>query len=208
MNLLLKYIGDNYPKVKVGVSYSNPYESLNKKTVRENLENVLRIYDYNENYIPKRVEDSFRITNVDYKYMDKLVSSLDYTEAKAISLTSALIHNPKVIILEDYTDTLINSDRKELSRLLRLLKNKYNKTIILFTKDTQFTYEISDQVFLLNDEEIVKYGDRYILKDIDLLDKLGLEVPNIISFISLCNKNGHEIGDYISILDLIKIYAS
>ncbi len=204
MNKIIDNLNEDSPKTKVGITYSNPYQSFNNDTIFNNLANVLRIYDYSENYIDERVLNSFKILELDNKYFDKKINDLDYNEAKQISLTSALIHNPKVIILEDYTDTLTSSDKKELSRLLRRLKNKYNKIILLFTKDTQFSYEISDYVYLLDKDNIVAEGDKYIFKNISLVNKLGLEVPKIIKFISECNKNNHEISYYTSILDLIK----
>ena len=201
---ILKNIENNVKKVKCGYCTSNPYDLLKKKTVKECLQRVLQIYDYDEKYIEKRVYDSFRILDMDTKYLDYNISDLDYVEAKKISLLVSLIHNPKIIILEDFTDTLVNFDRKQVSRLLRLLKNKYKKIILLFTKDTDFCYEISDYIYVLDNKKIVKEGNKYILKDIKLLNKLGLKVPPIIEFIAYCNKNNHEIGDYTSILDLIK----
>ncbi len=198
---ILKGIDTN---IKYGYCTSNPYKSLKQKTVKDCLQMVLEINNYDEKYINKRAKDSFRLLDMDSKYLDYNICDLDYIEAKKISLLASLIHNPKIIIIEDYTDTLTNSDKKQISRLLRLLKNKYKKIILLFTKDTGFCYEISDNIFLLNNERIIKYGDKYILKDIKLLKKIGLEVPPIIEFIDYCNKNNHEIGDYTSILDLIK----
>ena len=190
--------------IKIGYVKVNPYDMFSKKTVKEELENILKINNYKEKNIKHRVEEALNLVDLDNKYLNKKCNELNYDEAKKISLVCALIHNPKILVLEDYTDNLTYNNRKELSRTLRLLKNRYSKIIILLTKDTVFTYENSDYVYLVNDKEIVKEGDRSILNNTNLLNKLDLEIPPIIKFINECNKNNHEINYFSNILDLIK----
>jgi energy-coupling factor transporter ATP-binding protein EcfA2 len=89
-------------------------------------------------------------------------------------------------------------------RLIRILKNRYNKIIILITKDTSFCYEIGSYIYIVNENTILRRGDYNILKNTSLLSRLNLRVPEIIKFTKEYKKNSDEIDDYNNILDLIK----
>ena len=129
---------------------------------------------------------------------------LNVRDAKKVALACILIYNPKVIILDEFTNGLTSEDKSDLVRLLKTLKNKYRKIIILLSKDTTFCYQISDYIYLMSYTRLVKEGKRSILEDEELLSEINLPVPHIASFVNLCNKKGHEINHYTNILDLIK----
>ncbi len=189
--------------IKIGVCRSNPY-IRSSKSIREQLKNILMINNYKEKEINQRIKQSLMLVNLNEEYLDKKTSELEYVEAKKVSLIYSLVHNPQIIVIEDYTDGIINNDKKDFARLIRILVKKYNKIVILLTKDTSFCYEVSDTVFLLNDKKIVKVSNKSIIENTVLLTKLGLEVPPIVRFINECKKNNHDIDYYNNILDLIK----
>ncbi len=190
--------------IKVGMCRSNPYEIIKNKIIKDYLRHILEINNYKDKHIEARISQSLKLVNLDNEILYKNINELSYKEAKKISLISSLIHNPKIIVIEDYTDGIIDSDKKEFARLIRVLKNKYKKIIIFLTKDTTFCYTTSDIIYLLNNEKIVQKGNKSILKNTNLLNKLGLEVPKIINFINECKKNNHELDEYDNILDIIK----
>ena len=151
-----------------------------------------------------RVQDALTLVGLDESYLNIDPQILNLVDAKKVALASVLVYNPSVIILDEFTNGLSNGDKNDLIRMLRLLKNNYNKTIILLTKDTTFAHQISDEVFLLHLTKLVAHGDRTILRDCEVLKNIGLEVPPIVDFVDICNKKGHDINYYVNIQDLIK----
>jgi len=190
--------------IKVGICKSNPYEMVKSKKIKDYFRYILELNNYKDKSINIRINQSLKLVGLDNELLDKKISKLSYIEAKKISLVSALIHNPRIIIIEDYTDGMVDHDKKEFARLIRVLKNKYKKIIIFLTKDTTFCYTTSDIIYLLDDKKIIQKGNKSILKNTNLLNKLGLEIPPIINFINECKKNNHELDEYNNILDLIK----
>lgn len=188
-------------KIKIGYVKSPLYDNFNEKRVIDNFKRILNNTKYN---VDKRIEESLKIVDINKDMLKRKYDDLNYIELKKISLALALLNNPNVLILEDYTEGLNNNDKVELSRLLRMLKNKYNKMIILISKDTDYCYTISDYIYLLDDKHIVKSGNKLILKDINLLKNLNLKIPDIIKFITEYKKHNSEFNDYNNILDLIK----
>ena len=205
IGLLLTKNEVNSGKVKcstqnIGYVLNNPYDMFKHKTIYDELYSYMQRY---KNKSDSRIEEALKLVNLDSDYLGKLPSDLNINESRKLSLACTLISNPKVIILDSITSGLISKDKKELIRLLKILKNKYNRIIILITKDTDFCYEVSDYVYLFNEGKIIESGKKEILETFDL-NSINLEVPNIISFVKSCRKQGHDISYYTNIMDLIK----
>ena len=174
------------------------------KTVLDELSFALKCFKYKTDKINERVNNALKLVDLNESYLELNPLELKLIDAKKLALACILIYNPSIIILDEYTNGLSNSEKNDLARLLRMLKNKYRKTIILLSKDTSFCYQITDYVYIFNLTRLVCHGKKDILHDEELLNSLNLEVPKIVSFVNECNKKGHEINYYSNILDLIK----
>lgn len=204
LNKIYAFIGDeiNISNTKdIGYVKCFMYDMYKYEKVKDNLENELTNKKYSKS---KRIEDSLKLVNLNADILNKNIDELTYIELKKLSFIMAVINNPRIIILENFTEGLSNSEKYSLSILLRMLKNKYSKIIILIGKDTDYYYRISDYIFLTKDKKIIKYGNKNILQDIELLNKNNIKVPYIVEFINEYKKHNKEFNDYNNILDLIK----
>lgn len=188
----------------VGYVFKNPYEMFFNKTVKDELEYAMKYYTKMTKRTTMRILDALLLVGLDESYLNLNPQILTLVDAKKIALACALIINPKILILDEFTSGITSSDKNDLERLLRLLKNKYKKTIIFITKDTNFAYQISDKVYIMSLTKIIKVGEKTLLTDEELMKECNLEVPKIASFINYCNKKGHEITQYTNIHDLLK----
>ena len=194
----------NKLRFDTGYVFKNPYDMFFNKTVREEIEFGMKYFKYKTDKINLRTIDALKLVGLDESYLNLDPQILTLVDAKKVALACSLVYNPNIIILDDFTSGLNYKDKDELIRLFRTLKNKYKKTIILLSKDTSFAYQISDEIYLMNLTKIVARGDKTILRDSEVLEKIGLEVPPIVKFTLECNKKGHDINHYTNILDLIK----
>jgi len=116
-----------------------------------------------------------------------------------------LIYNPKVLILDEPTLGLSEKDKKELIRMIRFLKNKFSKTIIILTKDTDFLYKIANYNYVIHNGEIVDEGQDLILTNKSMLDKYELYYPKCLKFVNLAKKkHDADLEYYKEVKDLIK----
>lgn len=194
----------NKLRLETGYVFKNPYDMFINKTVEKELQFGMKYFKYKTDKMAIRVPDALKLVGLDESYLRLNPLRLTLVDAKKVALACVLIYNPSIIILDEFTTGLSHSDKEELMRLLRLLKNKYRKTIIMLSKDTSFCYTISDYVYLMKLTKIVAKGDRTLLEDSEVLENCGLKVPEIVTFVQACNKKGHEIDYYTNILDLIK----
>ncbi len=191
-------------RLETGYVYKNPYDMFFNKTVEKEIEFGIKYFKYRTKKRSMRVQDALTLVGLDESYLKINPKILNLVDAKKVALACVLAYNPSVIILDEYTNGLSNKDKNDLIRLLRILKNNYNKTVIVLTKDTTFAHQVSDEVFLLHLTKLVAKGDRSLLRDAQVLKSIGLEIPQIVKFVDLCNKKGHDISYYVNIQDLIK----
>lgn len=200
-----KYIKNiNGLRMNVGYLKENPNEFLFNKTVKSELEFGLKYFKYKLNKKNIRISESLKLVGLNEEYLKRRIDSLNISEKKKVSLASILIFNPGVIILEEPSMFLNYRDNEKLIKLIKLLKDKYNKTIILISKDTNLSYKVSDEIILLNKGSIVYAGNKSILEDEKVLNNINVDIPEIVKFINISNKFDANLTYTSNILDLIK----
>jgi energy-coupling factor transporter ATP-binding protein EcfA2 len=200
-----KYIKNiNSLRMNVGYLKENPNEFLFNKIVKSELEFGLKYFKYKLNKKNIRISEALKLVGLNEEYLKRRIDSLNISEKKKVSLASILIFNPGVIILEEPSIFLNYRDNEKLIKLIKLLKDKYNKTIILISKDTNLSYKVSDEIILLNKGSIVYAGNKSILEDEKVLNNINVDVPEIVKFINISNKFDANLTYTSNILDLIK----
>lgn len=200
-----KYIKNiNGLRMNVGYLKENPNEFLFNKIVKSELEFGLKYFKYKLNKKNIRISEALKLVGLNEEYLKRRIDSLNISEKKKVSLASILIFNPGVIILEEPNIFLNYRDNEKLIKLIKLLKDKYNKTIILISKDTNLSYKVSDEIILLNKGSIVYAGNKSILEDEKVLNNINVDIPEIVKFINISNKFDAKLTYTSNILDLIK----
>ncbi len=170
-------------KFRIGMVFQNSSDQFICENVREELELGIKLYHYDLNQIDKRITGALQMVGLSKSYLDKNISSLSKGEKKLIAIASILVFNPKVILLDEPTNSLDYEYKNKLIKLLRMLKTKYNKTIVISSHDMDFVLKVSDNVYALNNGKIVLSGDKYdVLSNSEVLKKIGLKSPIIIEF--------------------------
>lgn len=177
-----------------------------QKTVKEELEMLLKLYNYKLKEKNKRINDSLIMVGLNEKYLNLNINNLSSGEKKKLALASALILNPSILIIDEPVIGLDRKTKEELKKIFRILKTRYNKTIIFVSNNLDFVLEVADYVYVLYDKEIVLEGKKIdVLSKTDILKKYEIIGPNITSFENLVlTKKQIKIGYRYEINDLIK----
>lgn len=191
---------------EIGLVFQFAEEQFFTNTIRDELETILKLSNYKKNDIGKRIVDSLKMVGLNETYLYLNPLKLSRGEMKKVAIAASLLLNPKLLILDEPTIGLDSKSKKDLIRLIRMLKNRYNKTIIIVTHDMNFLHQIVDYIFVLDNKKIVLEGTKYdIFKEEKLLKKYNIKVPKIIEFENkVINKKNIKIGYRDDINDLIK----
>lgn len=193
-------------RFNVGLIFQFPEEQIFNLTVREEIGFGLENFKHRLDNKEKHIEDALKMVGLDNSYLDKNPFTLSNGEMRKVAIASVLAYNPKVLIFDEPTLGLDPKSKNNLIKIIRFLKNRYNKTIVIVSHDMELVHKISDYVHVISNGSLVKSGTKYeIFTDFELLKKYNIKIPNVINFSKLVlNKKGKKIGYRDEINDLLK----
>ena len=202
-NIKIKRI--NNLRFDVGLIFQFPEDQIFNSTVKSEIQFGMKYFNYKLKDIDKRTSDALKMVGLDDSYLTKNPLKLSRGEMRKVSIASVLAFNPKILIFDEPTVGLDSISKRNFIKLIQLLKNKYNKTIILVSHDTELVYKCSDYTYVLNEGELVLEGDTKEVLTSNKLYEYGLQKPKIVEMIDYINEvKGLKIGYRVEINDLIK----
>ena len=194
----------NNLRYKIGLVFQTPEEQFFCNTVKEEIEFGMKYFKKSVKSIEKHISDALLMVGLDDSYLNRNPFTLSSGEMRKVAIASILAFNPKVVILDEPTIGLDNQSKKNLIKIIKLLKNRYKKTVIIVTNDTDLLLQIADHVILLDKGKIIFDGNKYEVFKQDL-EKYGLKRPKIIEFEQMVlEKKNIKIGYRDDINDLMK----
>lgn len=198
-----KYIKNiNDLRFEVGYAPSDPRDFFFKKNVKSEIEYGMKHYRYRLNRIQERPTDALKLVGLDSSYEKRDPQKLSLSEQKKVVLASIIAYNPKIIILDEIEKGLNHLDRNNIIRLIKTLRNKYQRTIIIISNDIDFLFKCIDYIYVMKDSEIVFACEKKDLYNQDI--ERHIELPKIVDFIKKARSNGSKIEDYYEFNELIK----
>lgn len=148
-----KIVNERYVdyKAKLGVVLSKPYY-IEDFTVIEHLFFVARFQNVKSELINERVSDVINLLDLG-GYSGKVIKELSTGNQVKVSLASALIHNPDLLILDE---PFANLDISSSENLLKILKSlKKNKTLLITSHNLDLVISICDKFLIMDNGKIV-----------------------------------------------------
>ena len=137
----------------------------------ENLEYSKEEIECNINFISKK----FKIDNILEKAPDELTNS----EKEKVMIASSLIHNPKILLLDESIHKLNASDKKLVFKILKEYQEEQKLTIILITHNLEDTL-YADRIIVLDKGKISFDNIKEEIYKDDKLERMGFKLPFIV----------------------------
>ncbi|MHB8062086.1 MAG: sugar ABC transporter ATP-binding protein [Ruminiclostridium sp.] len=137
--------------------------------------------------------EMLQMFDIDYISPDMLVKDLSIANQQVVEILKAISFNPKVLILDEPTSSLMGLEIEQLFKNIRILQKK-GISFIYISHHLQEIFSIADVVTVLRDGELVTNTD---VKDIDenfLVTKMvGRKIENVYGK----RNNDDVIGDVL-----------
>ncbi len=157
---------------------SNDIHGFLYKKVKDELAYPLQNLGFSEHKINKmiaKISNNFQITDI----LDTNINKLDNSKKAMLQIIISLIHEPKLLVLDDAFNNMNIYDQEFMLKKLKELNNQ-GLTILNITSKLDTIYD-SNQIMVLNNFQIEKSGTLLeIIEDDNYLRKIGLEIPFII----------------------------
>jgi len=160
-NVLLKLDKDNNKNNYRHFGFSTQEKSFySRLTIKENLVYFASLHD-----LPKQdLDDKIKkvLKQVKLEGEEKTIAkNLSQGMQKRLDIACSIIHNPKVLIVDEPTADLDPGLRKEIWSLIKSLNRENGKTLIISSHIPEELFSICNKVFLLENSKIKsvkKYG--------------------------------------------------
>lgn len=111
-----------------------------EKAMREKAKELLRIFD---------LEDD----------RNNLSCNLPYGKQRKLEIARALATNPKLLLLDEPAAGMNPNETAELMETIRLIRDKFDITILLIEHDMKFVSGLCDEITVLNFGTVLAQGD-------------------------------------------------
>ena len=154
----------------------------------------------------KKIKDSLRIIGLNKWDLNRHITTLSESEKKLLQISIGLLANPQVLVFEEPFRKLDLKNQKKIILFLRKIKEKYHKTIIFITNDSDMLYKYSDYLIIIkNNKKIIEGPSKKVFEQVDLFIENNITIPEIIEFTYKAKKKYNVKIDYHNdIRDIIK----
>lgn len=186
----------NHSKILSNIGYVPQLELLNlyfELNPMVNVEVFTSTYGLDKKEAKKTAERLFNILDIPKDTWKKRVKKMSGGEKKRLSMAIGLIHNPKVLFLDEPTTGVDASKRYDILSYLKKLNQQLNTTMFIITHDLEAAL-ICDKTAILREGKLLEFDTTQNL--INSLPSKGL-----VARISIENLNQ-------KVIDMIQKYPS
>jgi cobalt/nickel transport system ATP-binding protein len=164
---------------KIGIVFQDPDDQLFNQNVIEDIEYGPKNLRFQETDIKTRSAHVLGQMGIQH-LRDRPPHRLSFGEKKKVSLATALVMKPELLILDEPTANLDLVSRRNLITTLKEL-NATGTTIVIATHDVEALPELAERVMVINHGSLLGGNETpKILQDAKLLESACLEPPAIV----------------------------
>jgi len=169
---------------KIGYVPQNPTLTFTSPTVFSEVYNVAkRLNVPNAAGSAEKVLKTMGLT----EYRDYKVLKLSYGLRRRLSIATAIVGKPRLLILDEPTTYLDYRSKRKLIKTLERIKK--NTTLIIASQDLDLIVKLCNKIALLANGSIIAYGETRKLVYSENIKDLGIEEPLVIKLSKKFFKN-------------------
>lgn len=182
---------------KVGIVFQYPEYQLFEETIEKDIAFGPKNLHLSEEEIHERVKSSMEMVELNYKkFKDKSPFDLSGGQKRRVAIAGVIAMKPNVLILDEPTAGLDPKGRDEILDQIKKLHDEYNMTIIIVSHSMEDVAKIANTVVVMNNGEIVLKGTpKEVFKQSDLLESIGLGVPQVTYLMKALKKKGFNVSE-------------
>jgi ABC-2 type transport system ATP-binding protein len=144
-----------------------------KLTARELLRFVGDLYDLDRQHMAQRTEELLRVLDL-AEAADNTIDSYSHGMQQKTSLAAALMHDPKVLVLDEPTVGLDPKSARLIKDILRQMADR-GSAVFLSTHILEIAERMCDRIGIINKGELVAVGTMNELRSLGKAGEVSLE---------------------------------
>lgn len=181
---------------RAGMVFQNPDNQIVSSIVEEDVAFALENLGVPYDEMRKRVDDSLKAVNM-YEYRLHSPSQLSGGQKQRVAIAGIIAMRPECIILDEPTAMLDPQGRKEVLSAIHRMNREYGITIVLITHYMEEATQC-DRVIVMDKGNIIMDNiPEKVFSQVELLRKIGLDVPQVTELCWQLKNAGIEISPEI-----------
>ncbi|MBQ5695251.1 MAG: ATP-binding cassette domain-containing protein, partial [Clostridium sp.] len=119
-------------------------------------------------------------------------------QKRRVAIAGVIAMEPKVLILDEPTAGLDPKGRDDILEQIKILHQEYKMTIVLVSHSMEDVANLAERIVVMNKGKIALLGKpAEVFKNIDILESIGLAVPQVTYLMKALREKGFEVSDNI-----------
>ena len=163
-----------------GFVLQDPRHQFLFSRVEEELRFIATQYGFSKTEAEKKITELLNWFEINHLYGKKL-EELSAGEKQKIAIASSIIHQPKILVLDEPSSNLSSKGTKILAEVLKRLKER-GFSIVLADHRFSWVKNLADRVVVLDRGQVVYNGSPSILDNESFCQTYGLRIEKKVSF--------------------------
>jgi energy-coupling factor transport system ATP-binding protein len=176
--------------------FQNPDNQIVSSIVEEDVAFALENLGVPYEEMRHRVDDALKAVNM-YDYRLHSPSQLSGGQKQRVAIAGIIAMRPKCIILDEPTAMLDPQGRKEVMATIRRMNREYGITIVLITHYMDEAAQCDRIVVMDKGRVVLDNVPEKVFAQVELLKKIGLDVPQVTELAWELKKAGYDISPEI-----------
>lgn len=179
-----------------GMVFQNPDNQIVSSIVEEDVAFGLENLGVPYEEMRVRVDDALKAVNM-YDYRMHSPSQLSGGQKQRVAIAGIIAMRPKCIILDEPTAMLDPQGRKEVMSTIKRMNSEYGITIALITHYMDEAAQCGRVVVMDKGRIVLDDKPHKVFSQVELLKKIGLDVPQVTELAWELRKEGYDISPEI-----------
>lgn len=181
---------------RVGMVFQNPDNQIVATIVEEDVAFALENLGVPPDEMRERVDDALKSVGM-YEYREHSPHQLSGGQKQRVAIAGIIAMRPDCIVLDEPTAMLDPHGRRSVLRTIRKLNKEFGITIVLITHYMDEAAQADRIVVMDNGEIIVDNIPREVFSNVELMKKIGLDVPQVTELMYLLGQSGLPADTHI-----------
>ena len=178
---------------QVGMVFQNPDNQIVANVVEEDVAFAPENLGVPSDEIRRRVDEALKTVDM-YKYRKHAPHLLSGGQKQRVAIAGAIAMEPDCIVMDEPTAMLDPMGRAEVMETILKLKSQKKMTVVLITHYMEEA-AMADRVIVMDDGRVVIDDvPRKVFSQVELMKKLGLDVPQVTELAYELNRDGYDVG--------------
>ena len=180
----------------VGYLIETPYSYPNLSVI-ENLEVIFKLRGLTDKYLIDEIIERLKLT----QYRNRKEKNLSLGNKQRLGLAKALIHKPKLLILDEPINGLDPAGIVEIRELLKELSEKHNTTIFLSSHILSEIAKLTTRIGVIHNGALIKEIKSSELHE-QVIKRMCITTNNNENAAKILNENGFQCTTINHVMEL------